>query len=124
METFDPFLFLDYASNIATSDHSEVALRTCVGRAYYALYLFTRERLLERGIITRQKLDKSPHGSVIDGLKRLNRTAGGKLGQLFDLRLQADYFLQPSRPHYANWQNNWQDASNIAQDLRPKIERI
>lgn len=125
MTAFDPFRFFDFASSIAASDHSEVALRTCVGRAYYAIYLFTRERLLAKGIVTRKDVEKkSPHGSVIGGLKRLDRTTGQQLGSLFDLRVEADYHLQSSSAVYQDWSNNWQRASYIAQNLRRKLQRI
>jgi uncharacterized protein (UPF0332 family) len=131
MAAFDPLYFLDFASDIATSNNSEVALRTCVGRAYYAIYLVARERLLYKGLVKRRdvigKRPRRPHGAVIDALKRLDRaaqtTVGQQLGDLFELRVEADYHLQPSA-QYRDWSNNWQMASAIAQNLRPKVQRI
>lgn len=124
MVAFDPLRFLDVASDLVSSNQSEPALRTGIGRVYYAIYLVARERLLAKGIVTRKDVrKKSPHGSVINGLKRLDSTAGQQLGSLFDLRVQADYHLQPSAG-YRDWLSNWARASSLAQNLQPKIQRI
>jgi len=86
---FDPLAFLDVAHSLASDGEAE--MRTCVGRAYYGLFLRARDGLEAAGLM-RPLGDGRDHGAVIVTLRRNKRgTAGNKLDKLRELRAKADY---------------------------------
>lgn len=92
--SFDPRDFLDLAEAlVARSDATEADLRTAISRAYYALHLRARQRLIERGRMqsTGTGLD---HQIVIESL----RAGGGSQGDQGDAvrteRNIADYDIE------------------------------
>lgn len=114
----DPRDFLAIAERVAT-DHlnSEAALRTAVGRAYYATFLRARERL---GVGGRHRI----HRKVISALKRADSAAGNQLDKLEELRGIADYDLNVRDPLRSNWNDNWTMAEGFANHVLRRIERI
>lgn len=110
----DPREFLRIANQLAAGT-DEAALRTAVGRFYYAAFLVARDKLG----LTHERTEV--HVKVGRELKRRNRAAGDKLFRLKDLRVQADYHLStPPR----NWGATWTRASSIAAGLRTTLAGI
>ena len=117
-QAFEPTEFLRVAYALATEDADEAALRTAVGRAYYALFLIARDKL---GVVTTEKV----HGEVIGILNRRNRTRiANQLSSLLNLRLAADYQLVPEREYERDWRSNWVRAKQIVEYLRPELEKM
>lgn len=86
---FDPLAFLDVAQRLASDGEAE--MRTCVGRAYYALFLRARDGLEAAGLM-KPFCDGRDHREVIITLRRNKRgTPGNKLDRLRELRAKADY---------------------------------
>lgn len=97
-------------------------LRTCVSRAYYSLFLLSRERV--KGALTPKQLRKDIHKNVISEVKRRHLTLGNQLDRLRWLRVEADYHLIASQGQFMNWDKNWRDAEVIATAILPKLRRI
>lgn len=104
---FDPREFLEVADSMASQGRSEAALRTAVGRAYYAAFLRARDMLGVRG---RRRVKKR----VIDELKKQDRHAGDQLDKLEELRDYADYDLNITDPLFSDWNSNWNKARTFA----------
>ena len=116
--TFDPADFLRVANELASEGHDEAFLRTAVGRAYYAVFLQAREFLGLRG--QRRHI----HNTVISRLKRTDFAAGTQLDKLETLRGQADYELLVEDPIHRDWHSNWNTASNYAQHILRRLQRL
>lgn len=69
----------------------EALIRTAIGRAYYAAFLFTREKLKGLGIQIRQ--EEKIHQEVIEKLKKKDTFSGDLLDDLREERIKADYYL-------------------------------
>jgi len=117
--SLDPLEFFNVAKQVAQAG-SEAALRTAVGRTYYAAFLVARERTG----IRKRKGRKSVHQLVIDKIRKREgyKTTGDALDDLFWLRIQADYFLVPET-EYRDWVSNWSRAQGILQRILPKLQR-
>jgi len=96
---FDPRLFHNIAINLKNNKDidQEGRYRTSVGRAYYAAFLITRNRLKLKG----KSFDKNKqHKDVREYLKVLNQEyLASQLKTLFDYRVKADYKLNERFNH-------------------------
>ncbi len=93
---FNPSKFLNIAKKILLiNDLDEKAkFRTSIGRAYYSAFLLTRIRL-ERNRFTFGK--KQQHKVVRNILKLIGMdNMADQLKELFDYRVEADYYLSNS----------------------------
>ena len=91
LSRFDPKIFLKIA--IYLKDESYIdnngRYRTAISRAYYAAFLFAKERTGR--YFSKDKI----HGTVRDHYKSIYRDdIADKLNQLFDHRVDADYDLK------------------------------
>lgn len=139
--SFDPILFLQFAHNIARTASSEAEFRTCVGRAYYALFLSGREKpkvwqtlsdsnfkqALQQYINQRQQQNPNwrpgEHFRIIFALRHIDSALGNQLNKIYQLRLTADYNLTPKPPN-DNWPLNWQIVDTISSNILPKIQAL
>jgi len=114
---FDPLQFLELARELGKSD-DQSKLRTAVGRAYYAVFLITRDKL---SVVAGEKT----HKEVFDTLYRRRKfTIRDQLMTLYDLRQIADYNMDPENDHCKNWKNNWVRQEKLADVLLPQIQRL
>ena len=95
---FDPIKFLDLATKLLYDINydEDARYRTCISRAYYAVHLFTKNKLKDIGVIIKIEKDERKgaiHDKVIDGLKMKNGNLGDMLSKLRDKRGDADYTL-------------------------------
>ena len=87
--TFDALTFLDVAVGMVGGTEAEI--RTAIGRAYYAMFLRTRDSLAAQGLKTLRNSGED-HGSVVRTLRQKRRvTAGEQLEKLMSMRRVADY---------------------------------
>jgi len=107
---FAPALFLALARTLANQPTDEARLRTAVSRAYYAVFLTARDRLRVPG---------TGHAAVLQATRASHRAAGYQLDALYQLRVLADYNLDPADPTRTNWQTNWTRADALAARLMP-----
>jgi uncharacterized protein (UPF0332 family) len=115
---FDPVEFYQFAEEIASQRQRQVALRTAVGRAYYAMFLLARAK-------TGVRVKQDAHETVINALEERNEHhIATELGQLRRLREAADYQLMPDVRPLHSWPNNWLWAKRIVLDIRPKLEAM
>jgi len=102
---FPPRKFLKLATRlIADRKYEEPSrIRTAVGRAYYAAFLYTKERLQRLGYHFPD--DYRVHRAVIDKLMdRGDTTIGSQLDTLFEKRRTADYYMDtPLHMHDGNY---------------------
>lgn len=91
---FDPEEFLEIARVLITDNNYPQSgrYRTSIGRAYYAVYLRAKTRLSGLGIhlIEKEKVHEELRKILRDKLGRWDLY--DKFQQLFDLRIDADYF--------------------------------
>ena len=114
---FDPLRFYELASSLADQSPDEACLRTAVGRAYYAVFLIAQDRF---GISPEcRRVNKL----TIQKVKKADFATGDKLGRLKGLRVQADYYLIPSR-EYEDWKKNWARAKSLVQDILSRIQSM
>lgn len=114
---FDPLRYLDLAKELALSPADESRLRTGVGRAYYALHLMAREKL---GV----KPSPKEHRITRNRLDAQDPTAAQKMNALEGWRIVADYQLIPIDPTRRDWEENWEEVSDLVYDIKPKLERL
>lgn len=91
--TFDPKGFLNFANQIYSDVNyqDESSYRTIICRAYYAVFLFSREKL--RGKVS-FNYDSTDHRIVIYEIKkRINPAISGQLKKCRTKRNSADYKL-------------------------------
>lgn len=90
---FEPQEFLRLADLLARkSAITEAEARTAVSRAYYAVRLYARERLINSGWMTSTSTGRD-HQLVIETLKRLGGPEGDEIDWLRIRRTRADYQL-------------------------------
>ena len=130
---FDPTVFLQVARDLNTNATNEAEWRTAVGRAYYALFILARDRLFPgptppRSIRRRAARGRSAripiHQAVLNEVASRSTATGSQLQKLHDLRIEADYCRTPSRPAWADWPKNSQDAILIANNILARIRAI
>jgi uncharacterized protein (UPF0332 family) len=120
---FDPYLFLEFAEKAQyDNDYDKVTrLRVSVGRAYYAAFLKSRDKLETFGekYDPSNRLDEGKHMFVINRLKARNNTTGDFLAKLRGMRTQADYKMEAQMgSNTAKWciklsKNIFRDLSNM-----------
>jgi uncharacterized protein (UPF0332 family) len=115
---FDPFDFMVIAENLSNGN-SEGHFRTSVSRAYYSVFLDTREKIEGRiGKISLQR-PGDIHQVLIDRLKEMKLGAiADKLVQLRMWRRNSDYDLTRSID-----QQLAKKALVLAKDLRRKVHQ-
>jgi uncharacterized protein (UPF0332 family) len=86
-------MFLDIANRILGSARfrDEASWRTAIGRAYYAAFLKTKEKLERVGIIFTDV--DTIHQQVINRVMERNTDLGNMLDTLRDKRVDADYYM-------------------------------
>lgn len=93
----NPTDFFKTAELLKTHDE-EAHLRTCIGRSYYAAFLYFREYLKLRGLEKKKYPTQGIHYFVIQCLGSSNVSKGSKaskyLHDLQQLREDADYNLE------------------------------
>lgn len=116
IEPFDPLQFLSLARELAREDDDEARVRTAVARAYYAVFLVSREKAAIRG-------RRNVHERVIQAVKQRRgyRSTGDQLDALRRLRTVADYDLSPNDPDDRNWAQNWSRAQDITDRVLPRL---
>lgn len=120
---FKPRKFLKLATQlIADRDYEEPCrIRTSIGRAYYAAFLYIKEKMERLGYHFPD--DYRVHQTVIDALMdRGDTTMGSRLDRLLEKRRIADYYmdksLSMSEGNYCTGVSEW--IINTAEQLRPK----
>ncbi len=114
---FNPMKFLDVAIQLAKNG-DEANLRIAVGRAYYAVFLVTRDKL---GI----KATEDSHKKVLEALHNRNHiTLKDQLKAVRDLRTVADYEMIPENENCRNWQNNWIRQKAFIDKLLPQVNAL
>ncbi len=129
MPTFDAREFLEFAKEVASSPRaSEARLRTSVGRAYYAVFLVARDRMMVIGGLGPMDTRQDIHRAVVGWVKEKKSSLGNQLDALKRLRLQADYVLSDADPRYeaiySAWSSNWSKAQEISGRILPNIQRL
>jgi hypothetical protein len=117
--SFDSALFLDLARELAERS-DEAALRTAVGRAYYAAFLIAKQRTM---VVQKEGV----HDEVRSRVR--NRPPRGKhladqLRELFQLRNVADYEVVPEEAARGDWRANWERAELLADTLIPRLRAL
>ncbi len=117
-QSFDPEGFLNLARQLG-GQSDEASLRTAVGRAYYAVFLIAKARLL---------VGDAPnvHALVIEKIRARNNTHlwVKQLGTLRELRKTADYEPLPLNQSLRNWQHNCRKALGLAEHLLDKVRAL
>ena len=115
--SFDPLQYFQLAQALAVSSEEtmlEASLRTVVNRAYYAVFLLARAKTRVRG-------KDSLHAQVKAAVQMRSFAAGSEYETLRQMRVHADYLLQPGDADYdsayEDWQRNWENAEWYAQSL-------
>lgn len=112
----DPLDLLNLADFLA-SKKDECYLRSATNRAYYSMFLIAREVC---GITGHDDV----HSRTISALRGQTGAYGlaDVLDSLRKLRVEADYNLLPSRPKYADWEENWKDVKSYLEVLHPALD--
>ncbi len=114
---FNPMKFLEVAIKLAENG-DEANLRTAVGRAYYAVFLVTRDKL---GI----KATEDSHKKVLEALHKRNHiTLKDQLKAVRDLRTVADYEMIPENENCRNWETNWIRQKAFIDKLLPQVNAL
>ena len=90
---FNPRKFLKLATRLVVDkDYKEPErIRTAVGRAYYAAFLYSKDKLQSLGYVFPD--DHKVHDKVIDVLMENDTKIGSKLDALKEKRRIADYYM-------------------------------
>ena len=89
---FEPLDWEALAGELALLN-TEAALRTAIGRLYYAMFVKSRDSLAAKRLIQPDQSD-GDHRRVVEGLKMNKRAAAGvALDNLRRLRNNADYAM-------------------------------
>ena len=114
---FDPLQFLRLADEIATDDADEAALRTAIGRAYYAVFLLARKHTSVRG-------RHQAHHRVREELGGHSSRLAALLGTMASYRDLADYDLQPVNQQRQDWQRNWRLVRKNANEVLDELSKL
>ena len=150
LTTFDPQGFFNLGQRLVTSSSGdEAGHRTAIGRAYYACFLTARDqqfgidqRTLTTSVKKRLKRRKNlgSHEVIIVALS-MNKSVrpvvakrlSDQLGELKDMRIQADYFRDPShrgttsvfaRYAVSDWLGLAHEAMTLASNLLPDLRKV
>ncbi|MBI3801373.1 MAG: hypothetical protein HY268_30920 [Deltaproteobacteria bacterium] len=115
-EPLDPLTFLRVAQELARQ-RDEAALRTAIGRAYYALFLVARDKT---GVTS----TRAVHTEVIRAVRKRPgyRAVADQFDALRRLRVVADYQLLPDDPALRDWPSNWVKAQALINHILPKLQ--
>ena len=120
---FSPRKFLKLATQLVADRNYEepCRIRTSIGRAYYAAFLYVKEKMERLGYHFPD--DHTVHQKVIDALMdRGDTKMGSKLDRLLEKRRDADYYtdksLSMSEGNYCTGVSEW--IINTAELLSPK----
>jgi hypothetical protein len=108
LKPFDPRQYLDLARDMARHSSDETVPRTAVGRAYYAVFLMAREAAHVHAA------EQQQHQVIKTHLLKHDNAVGGAYGSLYDLRIEADYYLEPRDRANDDWARNWRYADRYA----------
>lgn len=118
---FDPALFAKVGRSITRQSYidKEARTRTAIGRAYYALFLAIRTEIrTAEGKDTHGRGDRIEHGVLRDSLASASNPDLKKLarflGELYEVRRQADYVLEP----IGSWVGYFSKPSNAERLLK------
>jgi hypothetical protein len=114
---FDPLDFLRLADGLATEDADEAALRTAVGRAYYAVFLVARAKTGVQG-------KRQAHERVRQAISPVNDRLAAILGTIATVRYFADYELRPANTDFSDWKRNWQNVRQNAIRVLEELESL
>jgi uncharacterized protein (UPF0332 family) len=100
--TFEPKTFYELAtyvnrlSNIIPQELKQAANRTCISRAYYAVFLSFREKILAlpiRNVELRKRIERTndAHAIVAESIRKIDFNVGDYILNLRAKRNQADY---------------------------------
>jgi uncharacterized protein (UPF0332 family) len=93
--SYNPRRFLEIARRLLKDSNyeSKGRTRTAIGRAYYAAFLLSKQKL-ERASGPFRNVHKL-HESVIERFMEIGRyDIGNRLSELFDYRVDADYYMR------------------------------
>jgi hypothetical protein len=114
---FDPLEFLRLADELATDGADEAALRTAVGRVYYAVFLMARAKT---GIRGRHQV----HERIRQAISPVDDQAASMLGSMSYFRMVADYELIPGNPQFQGWQTVWSRVRRDAATVIAALSRL
>jgi len=115
-KTFEPKTFYDLAIyikdqllHIIPQELTQAACRTCIGRAYYAIFLSFRDKILALSIRDelRKRIERTndAHAIVVESIRRVDFDVGSYIVNLRSMRNRADYraniAITPSDVTYA-----------------------
>ncbi|HEX5164620.1 MAG TPA: hypothetical protein VFV93_04425 [Thermomicrobiales bacterium] len=114
---FDPLHFLRLADGLATDDADEAALRTAIGRAYYAVFLLARARTGVQG-------KWQAHERVRQAISPVNDRLAAILGTIATVRYFADYELHITNANFSDWKRNWQQVRQNVTRVLEELESL
>lgn len=104
MTQCNPEEYLEVAKEILNKrayNNNQIYIRTAIGRAYYASFLVTREKLKSLGISVEEVV--RTHEDIIDKIRNKDYGTGDLLDELREDRVKADYKLNEKiTPHQGN----------------------
>jgi len=117
------FKIAEMLAQHGTDSGSETAYRSAVSRGYYSVFLAGRRR-------ANISNPNDVHSAVISACHRkLGYVVTGKFRMLKELRVAADYFVDPApnidaKPSHdlADWRENWNYAQASATHIRKKLK--
>jgi len=118
----DPVDFLKTAESLMDSPR-EPDIRTSVGRSYYGVFLYFRERLACKGLYKQINSDTASHDFIIQCLmfcnEKIGQVASSRLKTLKQKRRSADYRLGDQFSS-----NDSSDALEMAKLIISDFEKI
>lgn len=140
--SFEAREFYTFALQLVKDNAPEVAIRTAISRAYYAVHLIARARLFKKGWWEPTGRGDD-HGRLIHALRQKQRARGESLNLLRRYREHADYHLEssdspfnkecefceelrktPSVPQVVVTQNHWKDVQENCERLLRYLETL
>lgn len=114
---FGPLDFLRLADTLATDDPDEAALRTAVGRAYYAVFLLARAKTGVEG-------KRQAHERVRQAISPVNERLASLLGTIATARYFADYEPRPTNSNFSDWKRIWQQVRQNVTSVLDELETL
>ena len=129
--------FLQLGLRLVGYEPNEAGYRTAINRAYYACHLIGCDSTARKGWFT-PEYNANDHSGLMRVLRR-NTNLGHKLRDLYELRVHADYHIDPKQQpldnscSYCTGKTNathlvdkdtWARARYIANDILPRLQSI